>query len=324
MIDPAPPEKFEQTIVLERNPVPLVLWDFNVTVYHVINWYSKISGSFNKEVEGKLIRGAFALHINRGPDMLPRHTYRMLFVADKRFADSDNYWRNNIMQTCPIVKQAWIDHAEREGVDYDTLKKDYKGTRGEKSEEFWFVYGICRDYATTYFPFFEATGYEADDFAGAVYRLSRDSDEDSLVHRRQIFLATLDRDWSQLVDEAHKIYFANTRYPFPNEKIQARLVGNEGVIEHTAYRMGYDITHPSQLAAKKVLASDKGDNLPSGTPIELFDLCNPHSIYNIDKLPVFEELRECCNGPEANDRPDHFKQALTQFVKICLEPPVKL
>ena len=316
--------KLEQTIVLERNPVPLVVWDFNVAVFHVLNWYTKISGSFKKEVEAKLVKGAFALHINRGPDMLPRHTYRMLFVADKRFADSQNYWRNNVMQTCPIVKQAWIDHAEREGVDYDSLKKDYKGTRGEKSEEFWFCYNICRDYATTYFPFFEADGYEADCLAGAVYRLSRDSNEESIVRKRQIFLSSLDRDWTQLVDEAHKVYFANTRYPFPNEKIQERLVGNQGVIEHTAHKLGYDLTHPSELPKFKVLASDMGDNLPKGTPIELFDLCEPHPVYNIDKEPVWVGLAECCNDPRANDRPDHFEQTLRQFAKICLEAPVRL
>jgi hypothetical protein len=316
--------KLEHTIVLERNPAPLVVWDFNVSVFHVLNWYQKISGSFKQEVEEKLIRGAFALHINRGPDMLPRHSYRMLFVADKRFSDTHNYWRNNVMQTSSVVKQAWLDHAEREGVDYESLKKDYKGTRGDKSEEFWLCYNICRDYATTYFPFFESEGYEADDFAGAVYRLSRDSDEESIVRKRQIFLATLDRDWSQCVDEAHKVYFANTRYPFANEKIQERLVGNLGVIEHTAHKMGYDITHPAQLSEHKVLHSDMGDNLPKGTPIELFDLCEPHPEYNIDKEPVCQELAECCNDPKVNDRPDHFEQTLRQFAKICLEAPVVL
>ena len=316
-------EKLEQIIVLEKNPCPLVVWDFNVAVFHVLNWYSKISGSFKKEVEEKLVKGAFALHINRGPDMLPRHTYRMLFVADKRFADSKNYWRNNVMQTCPIVKQAWVDHAEREGVSYEELKKDYKGTRSEKSDEFWFCYNICREYATTYFPFFEEEGYEADDLAGCVYRLSRDSDSESIVRKRQIFLATLDRDWSQLVDEAHKIYFANTRYPRANEKIQERLVGNEGVIEHTAYKMGYDITHPSELAKFKVLHSDMGDNLPKGTPIELFELCEPHPEFNIDTVSLYGDLKECCNNPDPNDRPDHLEQTLRQFAKICLEAPYK-
>jgi len=248
----------------------------------------------------------------------------MIFVADKRFSDSGNYWRNNVMQTCPVVKQAWVDHAEREGVDYETLKKDYKGTRSEKSEEFYFVYNICRKYATEYFPFFEAEGYEADDLAGAVYRLSRDSEEESIVRQRQIFLATLDRDWSQCVDDAHKIYFANTRYPFPNEKIQERLVGNEGVIEHTLHKMGYDITHPSELSKFKVLHSDMGDNLPKGTPIELFDLCEPHPEFNIDKELIWKELEKSCNESKPNDRPDHMEQTLRQFAKICLEPPVTL
>jgi len=316
--------KLENTIVLEHNPVPLVVWDFNVSVFHVLNWYQKISGSFNIEVEKKLLRGAFALHINRGPDMLPRHTYRMMFVADKRFAETYNYWRDNVMQTSEVVKQAWIDHAESKGIKLEDLKTNYKGTRGEKSEEFWLCYNICRDYATTYFPFFEVEGYEADDLAGSIYRLSRDSEQDSTVKKRQIFLATLDRDWSQCVDEAHKIYFANTRYPFPSEKIQERLVGNAGVIEHTAHKMGYDITHPSQLASFKVLHSDMGDNLPKGTPVELFDLCEPHPEYNIDKVAIWEEMKECCNDPKANDRPDHFDQTMRQFAKISLEAPVKL
>ena len=316
--------KLEQTIVLETNPVPLVVWDFNVAVFHVLNWYQKMSGSFQKDVEQKLVKGAFALHINRGPDMLPRHTYRMLFVADKRYSDSHNYWRNNVMQTCPVVKQAWADYAEREKVNVEDLKTNYKGTRGEKSEEFWFCYNICRDYATTYFPFFEAEGYEADDFAGAIYRLSRDSSEKSIVRKRQIFLATLDRDWSQCVDEAHKVYFANTRYPFPSEKIQERLVGNAGVIEHTLHKMGYDITHPSELSQYKVLHSDMGDNLPKGCPVELFDLCEPHPEYNIDKEPIWSELKKCCSNSKPNDRPDHFDQTLRQFAKICLEAPVKL
>jgi hypothetical protein len=87
--------------------------------------------------------------------------------------------------------------------------------------------------------------------------------------------------------------------------------------------MGYDIAHPSELAAKKVLHADWGDNLPSGTPIELFDLTEAHPEYNIDKEAVFAELKECCNDPKPNDRPDHLEQTLRQFAKICLEAPYK-
>ncbi len=316
--------KLESFLKLGNNPVPLVVWDFNVAVHDVLKWYEKISGSFNPEVEAKLVKGAFALHINRGPSMLPRHTYRMMFAADFRFKDRGNYWRNDIVRSSEIVRQAWVDHAEREGVNVDTLRTDYKGTRGDKTETFWFVYNICREYAEEYFPFFEEEGYEADDWAGSVYRLSRDSDPDSIAKKRQIFLATLDRDWSMCVADEHQIYFANTRVPFPKEKIQERLVGNQGVIEHTKHRMGFDITHPSELPKYKSLHSDEGDNLPKGTPVELFDLCEPHPVYNIDLTKRHSDLIECVNDPKSNTRDDHFEQTLRQFAKICLEPPVKL
>ena len=256
--------------------------------------------------------------------MLPRHTYRMMFVADFRYKKTGNYWRNDVIRSSEVIRQAWLDHAEREGVSVDTLRTDYKGNRGEKTDDFWFVYNICREYAEEYFPFFEEEGYEADDWCGSIYRLSRDSDANSLVKERQIFLATLDRDWSMCVDDAHKIYFANTRVPFPKEKIQARLVDNAGVIAHTKHRMNFDIGHPKELPAKKVLHSDEGDNLPKGTPIELFDLCEAHPQYNIDAVARRDDLIECVNNPKANCRPDHFEQSLRQFVKICLEPPVKI
>ena len=315
----------EKSIVLSRNPCPLVVWDFNVAVHDVLRWYQdKISGSFNPEVEAKLVKGAFALHINRGPSMLPRHSYRMLFVADKRYKHTGNYWRNEVMRESTVVRQAWVDHAEREGLDLATIPTSYKGHRKDKTDEFWMVYQICRDYATEYFPFFEVEGYEADDLAGAVYRISRDGDGDSIARKRQILLSSLDRDWSQLVDEAHGVYFANTRVPFASEKIQERLVGNLGVLEHTLHKMGHVIDHPNQLASKKVLYSDAGDNLPKGTPIELFDLCEPHPVYNVDKTDCIDALRECCEDPSANDRPDHFDTTLRQFAHILLEAPVRL
>jgi hypothetical protein len=89
------------------------------------------------------------------------------------------------------------------------------------------------------------------------------------------------------------------------------------------HKLGHEISHPSELAAKKSLESDMGDNLPKGTPIELFDLCEAHPEYNIDKHPVWESLKECCNDPKANDRPDHLEQTLRQFAKCCIEAPYK-
>ena len=318
--------KLENVIKLENNPSPLVVVDFHVYLHDVKRWYEdKIQGSFSNEVEDKLIKAAWALKINRGPDMLPRHSYRILVVADSRYQDTGNYWRDRYMKECPVVKQAWEDYAERENKSLEELPTHYKGTRKEKDDTFWRVFNIGWEYAHNYFPVFSHEGYEADDIAGAIYRVSRDNVGGGVATRRQIFLSTLDRDWSQLVDEGHKVYFANTRVPFPNEKIQEPLVDNEGVKDHTLHRMGYELDHPKNLADWKVKHGDMGDNLPPGSPKCLFDLCEPNPDYNIEQAaPWYTELVECMNDPKVNDRPDHFENCIRQFAKICLEAPVNL
>ena len=177
------------------------------------------------------------------------------------------------MKRSAEVQMAWLAFAEKEGKDLSEIPTHYKGTRSEKTETFWRIFNIGWDYVNAYFPVFSQEGYEADDIMGAIYRLSRDGSAGSIVKERQILMSSLDRDWSQLSDDSHKVYFANTRVPFPNEKIQERLVGNQGVIEHTKHRMGYDLDHPKNLADWKVKFGDKGDNLPAGSPKCLFDLC---------------------------------------------------
>jgi hypothetical protein len=113
--------------------------------------------------------------------------------------------------------------------------------------------------------------------------------------------------------------------PFPNEKIQERLVGNQGVIEHTAHRMGFELDHPKNLADWKVKHGDMGDNLPPGSPKCLFDLCEANPDYCVETVATnFEEFIEDLNNHKSNDRPDHFDQSMRAFAKICLEAPVKL
>jgi hypothetical protein len=318
--------KLETYFKLDNNPSPLVVVDFHVYLHDVLRWFEdKIEGSFNKEVEDKLIKGAWALKVNRGPDMLSRHSYRVVVVADSRFRDTGNYWRDRFMSESQVVQTAWQTYAEKEGKKLSELPTHYKGHRKDKTDNFWRVFDIGWKYCNEYFPVFSEEGFEADDIAGAIYRISRDGDSDSIARQRQILLSTIDRDWSQLVDEDHRVYFANTRHCFPNEKIQERLVGNLGVIEHTKHKMGFDLDHPKNLADWKVLHGDMGDNLPPGSPKCLFDLCEPHTDYVIEKVaPWYHDLVDCLNDPKINDRPDHFDQAYRQFVKISLEPPVKL
>jgi hypothetical protein len=318
--------KLETIFKLDNNPTPLIVVDFHVYLHDILRWFEdKIEGSFNTEVEEKLIKGAWALKVNRGPDMLPRHTYRIVVVADSRFQDTGNYWRDRYMTESTVVQQAWQDYAEKENKVLSEIPTNYKGTRGEKTDNFWRVFDIGWKYVHEYFPVFSHEGFEADDIAGAIYRISRDGGPDSIARKRQIFLSTIDRDWSQLVDEEHKIYFANTRHCFPNEKIQERLAGNQGVIDHTKHKMGFDLDHPKNLADWKVKHGDMCDNLPPGSPKCLFDLCEPHTDFVIEKVaPWYDELVECLEENKPNDRPDHFDQTLRQFSNIMLEAPVKL
>lgn len=323
-MDPRP--KLESYFRLDSNPAPLVIVDFHVYLHSVKLWFEdKIEGGCGKEVEDNLIKGAWALKINRGPDMLPPHSYRIAIIADSRFSDTGNYWRDKFMSESEEVQSAWLTFAEKDGKTLSDIPTHYKGTRKEKTDTFWRVFNIGWEYVNNYFPVFSQEGYEADDIMGAIYRLSRDGDPKDIVTKRQILMSTLDRDWSQLVDESHNVYFANTRVPKPNEKIQERLVGDQGVIEHTKHRMGYDLDHPKNLADWKVKHGDSGDNLPPGSPKCLFDLCEPNPDYTIESAaPWFPQLVECVNDPSPNDRRDHYEQTLRKFVKVGVEPPISL
>jgi len=315
--------KLEKTIVLKTSPSPLLVIDFNVMCFAVLGWYeSKIEGFFSKEVEKKLVRGAWALFVNRGPQFMKRHPYRIVFAADYRNPETNNYWRDDFMKESKVVQQAWVDYAAAGGVDVKELATHYKGTRSEKSEAFWFVYNEGRNYCQMYFPWFWRLGYEADDIAGSICRASHKGKPDEVVHKRQILLHTVDRDWTQLCDDENQIYFSNTRVCRPNEKIQEQLNGEIGVAEWAKHKMKVDIGHPSELAKHKAAAGDMCDNAVKGSPIELFDLCEPNPKWNIDKLLWGETFYSEVNNPEHNTRNDHYDQAVKAFAKICLEIPV--
>jgi hypothetical protein len=133
-----------------------------------------------------------------------------------------------------------------------------------------------------------------------------------------------DRDWVQLCDDKNKIYFSNSRWCKPNEKIQEQLQKEEGIREWAEHKMKIQLGHPSELAAHKAVQGDWGDNAPPGAPIELFDLIHPHPKWNIDEVLWVEEFIESMNNPEPTTRHDHYEQAIRQFAKISLEIPIRV
>ena len=314
--------KFEDTFKVDKNPTPLVVIDLMVHC-HVVNGYlDRVRNFVPPEHEDKVIKALFAIDLNRAPEFLPPFERRIVVVADKKYESgkyAGHYWRGKEVDKDPIMDHVWENYAETEGAEkIAEHQRGYKGTRGEKPEQLLNVIRIGFEYCRAHFPTFCEEGFEADDIAGAVYRRSRD--HSGLCRERQIFLSTIDCDWHQLVDDEHKIYWANTRVPRPRERFQSRLRDNAEVLFHTEHKAGHIISHPSELAAKKVIVGDGGDNLPPGSPIEYFDLCEAHPKYQIEKTAWYDEFVDVLNDPEPNWRPDHMKQANSALMKAGIEP----
>lgn len=310
----------EETFVLEKDPAPLVVVDFMVYAWAIFNHVQDIQHLYSPELLEKIIKALWAVKINRGPDMLPAHDYNIVVVSDKRFEKLGSYWRGVEIRKDERMEIVWEEYCEGKGTDVADVATGYKGNRREKDDNFYQIVEIGWEYVTRYFPCFKEEGYEADDWAGAIYRLSRDNRK-TVCGERQILLSTIDRDWSQLVDESHKVYWANTRYPGPKERIQERLAGEDQVLLHTELKLGVEIESPRFLAHAKQEQGDLGDNLPPGSPLEYFDLCEPHPKYRIEKLPEHADLVKALNDPEPNVQFGHMEQSLQALGKIGMKTP---
>lgn len=299
----------EHRFKLDSNPAPLVVVDFMVLSWGVFNWIEGIRHLYSPDLVEKLIKAAWAVKINRGPDMLPRHDHRIVVVSDKRYEDSKTYWRGVEVLKDERIEACWEEYAEGRGISVQDIPTGYKGNRREKNDEFYQTVQIGWEYVTKYFPCFKEEGQEADDWAGLLYREVRDTDND-VLKKRQKLLSSVDRDWTGLVDEELNIYWANTRYPGPRERIQERLAGEDQVLLHTEMKLGFDIKHPLEIFAAKAEAGELGDNLPPGAPIEYIDLSQPHPKYDLRKSDLYSSFVEEISKPESNTHHEHYEQAI--------------
>jgi hypothetical protein len=307
----------EETFELEKDPAPLVVVDFMVYAWAIFNHVQELQHLYSPELIEKIIKALWAAKINRGPDMLPSHDYRIVVVSDKRFEEHGTYWRGVEVLRDERMEIVWEEYCENTGKNLKEQAVGYKGNRRDKNDNFYQVVEIGWDYATKYFPCFKQEGFEADDWAGAIYRISRDTR--GTCHDRQILLSTIDRDWSGLVDESHKVYWANTRYPGPKERIQERLAGEDQVLLHTEIKMGVKIDHPVEIFRAKHEQGELSDNLPPGSPLEYIDLSEPHPKYQIEKLTQYAQLVLECEAKESNVRFDHFEKAASALRKTGVD-----
>jgi hypothetical protein len=275
---------------------PLVIYDWMVHAHRIFDLYQDYKRLFPPKKYQTMIKGAWAISLNHPIDFLPLQNYRVVVVND--FKDEDGcYWRKHEGEKDPLLAEAWGNYSGGKG-----KPEAYKGHRTGRNEDFWEVEKIGREYAHCYFPFYSEQGFEADDWAGLAHRLH--------TGERTMYLSTIDRDWSMLVDDDRNILFANTRVSRKKEFIQKRLVDNAGVILHTKHRLKVDISHPRELAFAKALKGDMGDNLPPGSPVYLFDLVNPPDKWKLenhcpDKASLFK--RDMLN-PEPNNHLEHIEE----------------
>lgn len=274
--------KLEDFFVVKEYPAPIVIYDHMVHAHHVFEWVKDFKAYVSTNKYHQLIKAAWAYSLNRGPEFLPQVNWRVIVVRDHKDHEGA-YWRKNVGECDPVLQQAW------DNFQGEIISRKYKGQRGKRPDEFWEVENIGRAYQDAYFPVFSEEKFEADDWAGLAHRLH--------PNNRQMFLYTVDRDWSMLVDEDREIYFANSRRPRERERIQQRLVDNEAVKDHTLHYMKREISHPRELAYAKSEKGDMGDNLPPGAPVYLFDLCEPPAMwrlenYNSQKAELFKKELE--------------------------------
>ncbi|NDB65943.1 MAG: hypothetical protein EB168_09805 [Euryarchaeota archaeon] len=310
----------EDAFRLDRTPAPLVINDFMVTVWNVFSFINDYRHLYSPEVLDKVTKAAWAIKLNRGPDMLPMHDYRVVVVSDKRFEASGTYWRGVEVLKDERIEACWEEYCEAKGLDIKETEIGYKGNRRDRDDDFYRVLDIGWEYATKYFPCYKQEGYEADDWAGALYREVRDGTNKTL-RKRQKLLNTIDRDWSGLVDEKMNIWWANTRYPGPRERIQERLAGEDQVILHTKMKMGYDIEHPLEIFAAKAEAGELGDNLPPGAPIEYIDLSEYHPKYKLENCDQWESFCKDVSNPKPNIYRSHYDQSIAAMHHIGLAVP---
>lgn len=237
----------ERVFRRQSDITPLVIIDFRVHLFAILNQAADVPAN----MLNNWAKANWAVRLNRGPDMLPPGPYRVI-VVDDSYQQDVGYWRH--------IK-----------------KTEYKGNRPKERDE---QYHQIKDIGLALIhqfglPFYSEPLFEADDWAGLTYRLKRDSLPESILGQREMFLSTVDLDWSQLVDDKLRILWANTG-PWPSR------LKNEAEVRHYYYKKNkMRISHPSEVAKLKSVVGDSGDNLVGGDDISLFDLISEHPTYQI-------------------------------------------
>jgi hypothetical protein len=285
--------------------LPLVVIDYKVYAHQIHSFSESALDIVGEDEESfrKVVRALWAYRLNRGIDSIPPHDFTAVVADDFKgeFGEGQKgYWR----------------HIEAEKLGMP----EYKGGRPDKPSLFPIIleegYKYIKSPGST-FHFFEKEYYEADDIAGKIARIQRESPPVD----RHILLSTLDGDWQGLVSDQNKTIWCNTGPWLP------RIRTEEEVCDYYLRKEKLKISTARETYTVKVEVGDKGDNLLPGTHLRFFDLYEEDEEWGWtpDEEKIFTEIM---SDTERSNRPDHlersgkFLQSLGMFLPE-IPPPTE-
>lgn len=280
-------ENWLKTTLDAAEHLPLLVIDFKVYA-HFIHGYTESALELVGEDESKLrtiAKAMWAYRLNRGVDSLPPRDFTAIVVDDEKgeFEGTGvfGYWR----------------HLEA----YKLGMPEYKGGRPDKPSLFPIILDEGYKYvkaAGSTFHFLSKKYYEADDIAGKIARIKRESNPLD----RHILLSTLDGDWQGLVSDQHKIVWCNSGPWLPRIRTEAE------VCDYYLRKEKLHIKTGRETYTVKVEVGDAGDNLPAGSPLRFFDLYEEDPVWGWTPDEV-DFLTGVMKDTRRSNRPDHLANA---------------
>lgn len=244
--------KLEQTHSPKSGSICVI--DFRVMLYEVWAESCTVADAYDY----------WTRRLLRGPDMLPHIANRLDVVLDDSKAEY-GYWRNLIYAEYKLRRKAnshTIGASQSTRLSYvDVRNAGYEAVTALK------------------LPYFAQSGFEADDIAGAVFRIKCSAKPESLLANKTVYYSTVDSDWLQLVDDTTHQLWANTH----DSCTQDRLRAEAQVRKYCQDVFRFSASTPADIARLKATRGDSSDNLPPGCGARLVDLRNADSEHKLSE-----------------------------------------
>lgn len=219
-----------------------------------------------------------------------KQRYQLIVVDDFKYVNGE-YWRHRYLKK------------------YFKKGPKYKGTRNvkERPQLYYDLHRAGVEYCKiANIPYFSHKGFEADDFAGAIYNIVQGRNE------RPIIFYTVDSDWGQLVSDDDNIlfYYSNSR------AWKSRFRDENWIKQWFAERQKIELESVKQIVSYKHEYGDTADNLIPGSPPEVIDLIKPGRT-----LPkyVLKNLEKVIMSKFYNSHPANSLKSSNHITKLLSE-----